>query len=495
MPKYNLLDKKFKKQLLSINNSLENSFNKIKVLKSNIKRLSLSKDNKVFLGIGVFIILSLSYFLIPSIYNKEIIKDKIKNHLVSKYKINLKFNNEINYSFLPKPHYIIRDLSILNKDDEIGKVGNLKIFISVNNFFSSNNLKITDIVLDKTEFNISKDDLTFFQNLLNSKPSKNKINIKNSVIFYKNENDEVLFINKIFSSKFYYDSNYLENILTSKNEIFNVPYTLIIKKNEFNKTIFTNFKSRKLRVNIENIINYENKNKKGTLEILLLNKDTSLRYEIQKDLIKFKSDEIKNSYDGIVELKPFYLNANFYYDGISTKDLFDDNSIFFEILKSEILNNKNLSTSLNLNIKKIVNIDELKDLFLQIGIEDGNFNLSDSSIMWKDDLKIKLLDSQLSYDENEISLLGRADIEVKDIEDFYKSFQIKKKSRKSIDKIQFDFYFNFDQQKINFDNIKIDNNYIESLDRFINNFNSKGKILNKIMLKNFINDLFDIYAG
>ena len=84
---------------------------------------------------------------------------------------------------------------------------------------------------------------------------------------------------------------------------------------------------------------------------------------------------------------------------------------------------------------------------------------------------------------------------MKDIEDFYKSFQIKKKSRKSIDKIQFDFYFNFDQQKINFDNIKIDNNYIESLDRFINNFNSKGKILNKIMLKNFINDLFDIYAG
>tara|TARA_Y100001970_G_C14252613_1_gene872926 strand:+ start:4413 stop:5900 length:1488 start_codon:yes stop_codon:yes gene_type:complete len=495
MPKYNLLDKKFKKQLLSINNSLENSFNKIKVLKSNIKKLSLTKDNKVFLGIGIFIILSLSYFLIPSIYNKDLIKDEIKNHLVSKYEINLKFNNEINYSFLPKPHYIIKDLSILNKDVEIGKVGSLKIFITINNFFSSKNLKITDIVLDKTEFNINKDDLIFFQNLLNSKPSKNKINIKNSVIFYKNENDEVLFINKIFNSKFYYDSNYLENILTSKNEIFNVPYTLVVKKNEFNKTILTNFKSRKLRVNIENKINYENKNKKGNLDILLLNKDTSLRYEIQKDLIKFKSNEIKNSYDGIVELKPFYLNANFYYEGISTKDLFDDNSIFFEILKSEILNNKNLSTSLNLNIKKIVNIDELKDLFLQIGIEDGNFNLYDSSIMWKDDLKIKLLDSQLSYDENEISLLGRADVIVKDIEDFYKSFQIKKESRKSINKIQFDFYFNFDQQKINFDNVKIDNNYIESLDKFINNFNSKGKILNKIMLRNFINDLFDIYAG
>ncbi len=427
MPKYNLLDKKFKKQLLSINNSLENSFNKIKVLKSNIKRLSLSKDNKVFLGIGIFIILSLSYFLIPSIYNKELIKDEIKNHLVSKYKINLNFSDKINYSFLPKPHYIIKDLSILNKENEIGKVGNLKIFISINNFFSSKNLEIKDIVLDKTEFNISKDDLIFFQNLLNTKPSKNKISIKNSIIFYKNDNDEVLFINKIFNSKFYYDSNYLENILISKNEIFNVPYTLEIKKNEFDKIIFSNFKSRKLRVNIENAINYEYANKTGTLDILLLNKDTSLKYELQKDLIKFKSDGIKNNYDGEVELKPFYLNANFYYDGISTKDLFNDKSVFFEIIKSEILNNKNLSTSLNLNIKKIVNIDELKDLFLQIGIEDGNFNLSESNIMWKDDLKIKLQDSQLSYDENEVSLFGRVDIEVKDIEDFYKSFQIKKK--------------------------------------------------------------------
>ena len=32
-------------------------------------------------------------------------------------------------------------------------------------------------------------------------------------------------------------------------------------------------------------------------------------------------------------------------------------------------------------------------------------------------------------------------------------------------------------------------------DKFISNFNSKGNILNKIMLKNFINDLLDIYAG
>ena len=39
-----------------------------------------------------------------------------------------------------------------------------------------------------------------FKNLLETAPNENKIVIKNSNIFFKNEDDEVLFINKIFNS-------------------------------------------------------------------------------------------------------------------------------------------------------------------------------------------------------------------------------------------------------------------------------------------------------
>ena len=38
-------------------------------------------------------------------------------------------------------------------------------------------------------------------------PNDNKIVIKNSNIFFQNENDELLFLNKIKNSKFYYDSD------------------------------------------------------------------------------------------------------------------------------------------------------------------------------------------------------------------------------------------------------------------------------------------------
>ena len=62
----------------------------------------------------------------------------------------------------------------------------------------------------------------FFKELLNIEPNENKILIKDSTIFFKNNLDEIIFINKIKNSKFYYDSNKLANIFSSNNEIFNV---------------------------------------------------------------------------------------------------------------------------------------------------------------------------------------------------------------------------------------------------------------------------------
>ena len=67
-----------------------------------------------------------------------------------------------------------------------------------------------------------------------------------------------------------------------------------------------------------------------------------------------------------------------------------NNSIFIDLFESEILNNKNLSANLNLNVEDITNINELNNLNLKISIEEGDIRFTDSFIMWKDDLKIIL---------------------------------------------------------------------------------------------------------
>ena len=68
--------------------------------------------------------------------------------------------------------------------------------------------------------------------------------------------------------------------------------------------------------------------------------------------------------------------------------------------------------------------------------------------MWKEDLKLLFLDeSFLIYDDEKINLIGKIIFNFKDIDNFYSSFQIKKKYRKKIKKIEFDFNYNFNEKK------------------------------------------------
>ena len=495
MPKHNQFIKIIKSQFVSINNTIESYFNNLKLLIKNLKKTKLSQNNKAFLVSALIILLIVSYYLVPTLYNKELVQLEIKNQIFKKYNIDIKFNNKIKYGLLPKPHFITKNLSILRNDKEIGVVKNFKINVKANNFFSFNEIQFKDLIFNKSDFNIYKEDLVFFEELLKIEPSENKIVIKNSNIFFKDNNDDILFINKIKKSEFYYDSYNLENVLKSKNEIFNVPYKLIIKNDKFNKLVTTEFNSKKIRLNIKNQISYDSKNQQGLMEILFVNKTTALEYKLSDNSLNFYTEDQKDKYNGLIEFKPFYLKANFNYVGLSTRNWFNENSVLYNLIKSEILKNKNLNVNINLNIKDIIDINELNNLFLNLEIESGDISFSDSNIMWKDDLKIYLTESLLNYDQNEIYLVGKIVVEIKDTNDFYKSFQIKKDYRKKIEQIQFDFNYNFTQRTISFNNFEIDNKPSLVIENFVEKFNSNKKFFNKITFKNFVNDFFKIYFG
>ena len=495
MPKHNQFIKKLKSQFVSINNTIESYFNNLKFFIKNLKKIKFSQNNKAFLVSILIVVLIISYYLIPTIYNKELVQLEIKNQVFKKYNIDIKFNNKIKYGLLPKPHFATTNLSILRDEKEIGIVKNFKINLKVNNFFSFNQIEFKDLIFNQSDFNIYQEDLVFFEELLKTEPSENKIIIKNSNIFLKNSNDDILFINKIKKSEFYYDSFNLINVLKSKNEIFNTPYKLIIKNDKFNKLVTTEFNSQKIRLRIKNEISYDSKNNKGLMEILFVNQSTALEFKLNDNSLNFSTEGEKNKYSGLIEFKPFYLSANFNYDGLSTKNWFDENSIVYNLIKSEIFNNKNLNLNINLNVRDIININELNNLFLNLEVESGDISLSDSNIMWKDDLKIYLTESLLNYDQDEIYLIGKINIEVKDTNDFYKSFQVEKDYRKKIEKIQFDFNYNFTQQNISFNNFEIDNKPSLIIENFVEKFNSNKKFFNKITFKNFVNDLFKIYFG
>ena len=496
MRKDNLFAKKIKRQFLSINNLLENYFNNLTLFFKNLKKKKLNNYSKIIIGFGIFIILISSYFLLPTFYNKNQIQSEIKNHIFKKYNIDLNFNDEIIYSFIPSPHYISKNVSIIKKEKEIANIGSIKILISSKNFFLFNNLSIQDIIFNNTDFNIQFEDFSFFEQLLKTEPNENKIIIKNSNIFYQNKDDEILFINKIKNSKFFYDSNNLQNVLISRNEIFNLPFKLYIKNDKFNKRLISNFNSQKIRLNIDNEFVYDENIKNGNVNIRFINKNTSLDYQIDKNSFKFSSSKEKNSYTGQIDFKPFYLTTNFDYVGLSSKNLIDKDSILIDIIKTEIFNNKNLNAKINLNLKDITDINELNNLLLKIEIEEGEINFSNTSLMWKKDLKISFNETFLSFIDNQIRLIGKTIFEFENLDNFYKSFQVKRNNRKKIKKIELDFIYNLDNKTFDFDNIKVDGNENENFKKYIDDFNLSGnRIFNKITFKNFVSNFFNSYSG
>ena len=496
MRKHNTLAKKIKKQFLIINYSIEGFFNKIKSFLLYKKKVSLLQNNKVFLVIGIFVILSLSALVVPSFYNKTLIQSKIQNQISNNYKIDLKFNKKLIYGLFPKPHFIAYDITILNGKKKIADVKELKIFIGLKKFFSINQVKIKDLVFKDVEFDINKNDISFFTKLLKIEPNDNKIEIKDSSIFFKNKDEEVLFINRIENIKFFYDPNKLANVLLSKNKIFNLPFKLNIINDKFNKKKYWKFDSKKIRLVIENEIDYTEKFLKGVLDILIVNKNTSLKYEIKKDSLKFSSNENKKKYNGYMDFKPFYLSVNFNYDGLSTKNFLNEESVFTDILKSELLNNENVNADMGLSVKNITNIEELNSLFLKLIVEEGKIGLSNSNLMWKKDLKLILNESFLELDNGDILLIGKVILDFKDIDNFYKSFQIKKIDRKKIDKIELYFVYDFNQNSMSFSNARIDGSPNLKIEEYFDEFNESGnRVFNKVKFKNFVSDFFRTYSG
>ena len=495
MRKHNFLSKKIRKQILSINNLLESYFNSLSRFILDAKKLRFDKNNKVLIVIVSTIFLTLVYFLIPTAYNKEIIQKEIKNQVFQKYNITIKFDNEIQYNFLPKPHFSSKNLLILNKKKKIGEVKNFKIFINFKNFFKFNQIQTLGIIFDKADFNIKKSDLSFFTTLLKTEPNRYKIKIKRSNLFFMNKDDEVLFINQINDSQIYYDLKNLKNIFVSKSKVFNVPYKLTIGNDKLNKILDFELVSKKLVLKIENKTDYKMENDTGSLKISFKNKSNIFDYQVNQNTLDIFLNDSNKTFKGLLEFKPFYLISNINYQTFRVTDLLN-NPFFMEILKSQIFNNKNLNALINFNVKNVYDFNRFSDLSLKLKIEQGNYNFSNSNIYWRENVKVLFLDAFLNFDQEKINLNGRTSFEVKNKDEFYKFLQIKKELRKNIEKIELDFNYDLNEEKITFDNLRIDNKSNEKIEEIVSNFNSSNKkFFNKITFKNFVNDILTAYFG
>ena len=496
MTKSNLLIKNLKNINKSINSLLERNLNKLKI--ENLK--ILVSNNKILLTFVALLISFIFYILAPTFYKQDDISRELRNELLSKFSLDFTLDQKLSYNFFPRPHFVSEGSTIIKNQNKISDIDKLKIYVSLDSLFSIKNININEIILENANFDLNAKNNNFFVKLLDNNYSDINLKIKNSNIFFRNLENEVLFISKIENLKYYYDPNELNNILYSKNNIFNTPFSFETINYKDEKKLLTRINLDFAKLKIENLYYYENDIKSGSATLMFNKNKNLINYKTNKNFFEFNYsnvlDKQKFLYNGKLNFKPFYSSIEGNTKEIDVSYLFGTNAIITELLKTEIFNNKNLDFKLNINANKIKNNRNFINFFLKSKIQEGLIDIDDTKIEWKDNSTIKLTDTLIFVKDGELFLDGKSEINIKNIKNIYKFLFTPKNFRKNIKTIDFSFSYSFDEKVILLNDIIIDGEYNENINKRINNiYFRESNLQNKIYLKNIMNEIVKAYAG
>ena len=496
MRKHNFFVKFLIKINLSTNILLKKYLNKL----NTINFSNITRSNKIIKIFVALIILFLSYVAIPNIYDEAEIKNELKDQLENRLGLNFNLSNNFEYSFFPRPNFTFQNTTILADQNTVSTIKKLKIYVSLNNLFSLKNIKIYDLILINSNFDLNRENYNFFIKLLDQNFEDIILRVQDSNIFYKNKNNEVLFINKIIKMKYYYDINESKNFISSENEIFNLPYSLELKKNKDKNKISSKLNLNFLKLKIENEIDYKDNTKKGFAILTERHNKNNITYEFDKDYLIFNFFDKANNQNfflkGKFNFKPFFSIIQGNTKDINITSLFNPNSSLLQLIKTKIFYNKNINFDLNIHADKIDNYHNFTNFLLNSKITEGLIDFDNTKFSWKNDADFKISESLLYIKEGELILDGQIDLDIKNSDTVYKFLQTPKAYRSEIKDIVLKFNYNFDQKILNLNGIKIDNELNIIVNKSINSLVFKNsRLQNIIYLKNKLNSAIKAYAG
>ena len=485
-----------KKKIIHLDSRIESFFDKFK----NLRKFNQSKkklyylNSKLSASIALIVLLFFSYFFIPAFYNKDEIKKLLINQISNQYDINIKFNEKINYGLFPQPYFYTKNLNILFKDDILGKSNYVKFYISFNNFFSLKKLKIKDLIFKNTEFNTNSDNIYFFYKTLNNLKMENKVIFKKNKLFFRDDNDDLLFLSKMQEINFFHDDTNQLQKLNSEFEIFNIPLKLKVSINDYDKKKLIELSSRKIRLDTKTIIKHSGKDLNGSFDILFFNKRNSFNYKIENKTLNFLSEN--NNFNGSLNFKPFYFYSDLSFDYVSKKKIFNNDILIYDLLNTDLLYNPNLNAIFNIKISKVEKFEYFKNLNLKVVLGDRRITVNDFDVKWNESVSLRSKDIEFLNEKNEKKLIGEIIFNFDDVEKFFRYFQIKRNYRNVFNQIKADFVYDFNENKIYLNNLVVDDKSNKKINSFIEGYNKKEKnLFNKVTFRNFVKDFFKIYAG
>ena len=453
-------------------------------------KFHVSKFSKYLISAIVVLFIYIFYLSIPLLYDKNWIQNKIVTELGNEFNINLGNSFDFSYRILPKPHYLIRD-----SKTSLAEIKTLNVFISQNNFFNKDSIRINEVVIEEANFSLLSNDLKPLYKDSENKFSKKKIKINDSNVFFKNNLNEVISIIRISNAYLFFDEKNLFNLFDLKGEIFNIPFKLKYQ-NALNlrKQIEINAPDLKLKV-INDFFKKDENLSSGISNISILSSSINTKFNIKDQIAIFQSDgsRIYNSkidYNGQLAINPFDLNLKINLYDYKISNLFTPNSIINEFIKSGLLFNENISVQTLVNIKSTKKDEIFNEAKLELRILNGKISFDKSVFINNNIGLMEISNSDLFLDNDKLFLSSNLSIDIKDIDKLYSFLNTSKNSRKNIRNIKLNIIYDFLSNQIELKNIKINDNDVSSqfnniaegfIDINSNNLTKSRKLLNELI--------------
>lgn len=414
---------------------------------------------------GIFFISVVVFLSIPHFFDLKKKDEIIKNYLLESYGLTLNDYEDIKYNSLPKPNLEIQNVNLSIETDSVKmSVKSLNIYPKLLSIYNYENFATNKIVLSENKVLLSDSDLkiliSYIYNL------KNKLTFKNLDVKISRKNKHLLNLEKIYFSNYGYNKNIV------RGELFDKKFKISINDN-YNKI---NFKLLKTGISAD--INFnEIKNKSiisGAFKSKLLNTKLKFDFEYDDNKIKiynsyFRSRNLSFNNESTIIYQPFFsLSSIFKIEDINTK-------LLKEINIKKILVSKDF-------IKKINSRNEIKfkskrfdgnlidDLNLNINLAYGRLIYSKKISISENFFKCK---GEINLLEEYPILYFDCSIIANDKRKFLKIFSIKYKNKNELLKLNAKGNINIFNNKINFKNITMNQDYEsskEDLDYFKQSF-------------------------
>ena len=408
---------------------------------------------------AIFFVAIVLFLTIPQFFDYTKKEVTLKNHLSENYGLKIEQIEKIKFYSFPTPFYIIENVNAnLYLRDANLEINKLIVYPKLFSIYNFKNFQTRKIRLENNNLKTDLKSIKFItKNILNS---NKKIFFKDLNLKIKDNTNEVVILKKINWSNYGYKKNLVEG------EVFGTKFNLKLQENL--KDINFKLLNTGIFANLKILNKFEASKFEGKLKGKILKSNFKLDFKFDNNFVKinnlyFRDKKLSFDSDGVLELRPFTkINLNTEIKNIDT-DIFQkidiNNFLKFKNLIKRLNGQNNIDyKSQKFSSGLIDNLDLKTHLaYGRLGIKK-NFSISktdffcESNVNLLDEFPILYFNCTIiSLDKKK--LLKRINI----------NYQNKNKNKNKDKNENFNLNINGNvnilNKRINFDYIKLNNNY------------------------------------